>query len=81
MTSEQTAAVIWRFIGVFLVIAAVPGVLFSLRPLLGLMGDVGIGQALAAMLLPMVFLLVQIIVGALVLRFSKELGRMISRGL
>jgi hypothetical protein len=81
MQTEKIAALIWRFIAVWLIATALPGLLLSLQPLAALLGYPGIGPNLPAMFLPMSLLLLQVIVGILILRFSRELGSKIARGL
>ena len=83
MPSEKIGALIWRFIGVLVLVAALPGFALSLRPLIWIIVNLGTGIHSFAAFLPLfLFLfLVQVIVGLLILRFSRSLGKAIARGL
>ena len=79
MPSEKIGALIWRFIGVLVLVAALPGFALSLRPLIWIIVNLGTGIHSFAAFLPL--FLVQVIVGLLILRFSRSLGKVIARGL
>lgn len=76
MTVEQVAALAWRFIGLFALVTALPGLVLVAPAMLRSGGHFGGGAPLAWLLI-----FVQVIVGLLVLRYSKSLGRIIARGL
>ena len=81
MPTEKVAGLIWRFIGVLAVVAALPGLLLSLRPLIWLIANLGTGVPSFAAFLPLFLFLGQVIIGLLVLRYSRSLGRVMARGL
>jgi hypothetical protein len=65
MPIERIAALIWRFIGAFLVIAALPGL--ALPPF--------------SSIFLLLLLFVQVAVGLLLIGFSRQLGKIIAQGL
>jgi hypothetical protein len=81
MPTEKIAALAWRFIGVAIFVAALPGLLLSLQPFIWLLANLGFGVPSFATFLPVFLFLAQMIVGLLVLRFSRRLAKVIARGL
>ena len=76
MTIEKVAALAWRFIGLFIVLAAIPGMLSVGRLILRAEG-IGHGGVLVT-----AFVVgINLILGVLIIRFSEKLGRIIADGL
>lgn len=81
MALERIAALIWRFIGLGLIVASLPGVVTLSA---GMVSSIGsrdaaplIGQVAGVVLIATI----QIIVGATIIRFSDRLGMTMARGL
>lgn len=81
MALERIAALIWRFIGLGLIVASLPGIV-SLSA--GVVSSIGsreaapmVGQVGAVVLIATA----QIIIGATIIRFSDRLGMTMARGL
>jgi hypothetical protein len=82
MEIEKFASLIWRFVGVLILLSALPGVVMLLSGVLAGIGSIRSNPYFfVGHLLPALFVSVQVIVGLVVLRFSGRMGRMIARGL
>ena len=81
MVIEKVATLVWRFVGLFVLLVALPGFVLFLGPLITGLGALGEGAYPVYGLLPMLLILVQVAIGVIILRFSGTLGRIISRGL
>jgi hypothetical protein len=80
-TSEKLAALIWRFIGVFLLVSVIPAGVLSLGRLVWFASNGRIGLHQPGALFPLLLFVVQVVAGVLIFRFSKRLGKLIARDL
>lgn len=81
VASEKLAALIWRFIGVFLLVSAIPAGVLSLDRLVWFVSNLRTGLHQLGTLLPLLLFFIQVVAGLLIFRASKRLGKFIARDL